>query len=41
MNRLIKMEYASSKEIETFKNKIISLDNLPDKAWILEKLETL
>lgn len=41
INRLIKMEYASNKEIEVFKNKIISFDNLPDKAWILEKLDAL
>lgn len=41
INRLIKMEYTSNKEIEVFKNKIISLDNLPDKAWILEKLDAL
>lgn len=41
MNRLMKMEYASIKEIDAFKNKILSLDNLPDKAWILEKLDAL
>lgn len=41
MNRLIRMEYASNKEIVAFKNKILSLDNLPDKAWILEKLDVL
>jgi hypothetical protein len=35
------MEFASTKEIETFKNKIVGLNNLPDKAWILQKLDTI
>jgi hypothetical protein len=41
MYRLMKMEFASTKEIETFKNKIVGLNNLPDKAWILQKLDTI
>ncbi|MBK6275951.1 MAG: hypothetical protein IPF58_15245 [Saprospirales bacterium] len=39
IHRLMKMEYANKKEIETFKNKIEANVSLPDKAWILEKLD--
>ncbi|MFN8284791.1 MAG: hypothetical protein U0U67_16325 [Chitinophagales bacterium] len=39
IHRLMKMEFASNKEIESFKNKINTTENLPDKAWILEKLD--
>lgn len=39
MHRLMKMEFGSNKEIESFKTKINTTENLPDKAWILEKLD--
>jgi len=39
IHKLMKIEFASDKEIETFKSKINNTENLPDKAWILEKLE--
>lgn len=41
IHHLMKMEFAGNKEIESFKAKINATDNLPDKAWILEKLEML
>ena len=41
IHRLIKMEFASAREIELFKSKINNNNNLPDKAWILEKLEAI
>ena len=41
IHRLMKMEFAGIKEIEAFKNKINDRDNLPDKAWILEKLDAI
>jgi hypothetical protein len=41
MHRLMKMEFGSNKEIETFKTKINTTENLPDKAWILEKMDAL
>lgn len=41
IHKLMKMEFASINEMDTFKNKIISLDNLPDKSWILEKVAYL
>ncbi|MFN8284789.1 MAG: hypothetical protein U0U67_16315 [Chitinophagales bacterium] len=41
IHRLMKMEFASNKEIESFKNKIDMTENLPDKAWILEKTNNL
>lgn len=39
IHKLIKLEFANEKEMEIFKNKISNNKNLPDKLWILEKLD--
>lgn len=40
-HQLMKMEYASAATINNFKQKIEDNKNLPDKAWILEKITEL
>lgn len=41
IRQLMRKEYAGKKQTEAFKQKINVVPNLPDKVWILEKVEEL
>ncbi|HNF48301.1 MAG TPA: hypothetical protein PLF48_02895 [Chitinophagales bacterium] len=41
IRQLMRKEYAGKKQTEAFKQKINAVPNLPDKFWILEKVEEL
>jgi hypothetical protein len=41
IQKLVRLEYATKKEKESFKMRVYKIANLPDKNWILEKVENL